>query len=73
MQVVIDAFKVRFPLLKKIATDFKAESARLGEQVIARVSSVPSVQDYDGTTGYEANAASANEIVVDVPVTINRH
>lgn len=70
---VIDAFKVRFPLINRLGTDFSTETAKLNQQIIARIVSVPTVRDYDSTTGYEANAANANDLTVDVPVTLNRH
>lgn len=70
---VLEAFKVRFPMLSNFATDFSNDEVKFNQQVIARVSSVPTVRDYDATTGYRANAAEANDIVEDVAVTINRH
>lgn len=70
---VIQAFKVRFPYLAAIATDFSTDEVKFNQQVIARVSVLPTVREYDATTGYEANSANANDLVVDVPVTINRH
>lgn len=70
---VLDAFKTRFPQLLSFATDFSQDSVRLGQQVIARVALLPTVRDYDATGGYETNAANANDLVADVPVTINRH
>lgn len=70
---VIDAFKVRFPMISRIGTDFTSESAKLGQQITARIASLPTVRDYDGTNGYKANAANANDLTVDVPVTLNRH
>lgn len=70
---VIDAFKVRFPQLGLFGTDFSNKSAKLDQQLIARIGSVPGVQDYDATTGYTANAANANGLTVDVPVTLDRH
>jgi len=70
---VIDAFKVRFPLMSSIGTDFSSDEAKLGQTITGRVLSLPSVQDYDGTDGYKANSASANGLTTDVSVTLNRH
>lgn len=70
---VIDAFKVVFPMLNRFGTDFSNEEVKLNQQIIARINSVPTVRDYDGTSGYEANAANANDLTTDVPVTLNRH
>lgn len=70
---IIEAFKVRFPFYRVLTTDFSSESMDYLQQVIARVSLVPTVRDYDATTGYKANAAEANALSEDVPVTLNRH
>lgn len=70
---VIDAFKVVFPMLNSFGTDFSNKEVKLNQQITARINSVPTVRDYDGTTGYEANAANANDLTTDVPVTLNRH
>lgn len=70
---VIDAFKVRFPLMSAIGTDFSSEEAKLNQTITGRILSLPSVQDYDGTDGYKANSASANSLTTDVSVTLNRH
>ena len=45
---VIDAFKVRFPLMSAIGTDFSSDEAKLGQTITGRILSLPSVQDYDG-------------------------
>lgn len=70
---VIDAFKVRFPLMSAIGTDFSSDEAKLGQTITGRILSLPSVQDYDGTDGYKASSASANSLTTDVSVTLNRH
>lgn len=70
---VIDAFKVRFPMITRLGTDFSTKTAKLGETITARISTVPTVRDYDATAGYEANAANANDLTIDVPVALNRH
>lgn len=70
---VLEAFKVRFPMLMNFATDFSRDEVKFNQQVIARISTLPTVRDYDATTGYKANAANANDLVEDVAVTINRH
>lgn len=69
---VIDAFKVRFPMLSAMATDFSSEEAKLGDTIRGRVSSVPSAQDY-GANGYKDNASSANSLTEDVSITLNQH
>lgn len=68
----LDAFKVAFPMLKSFGTDFSSETVKKDQQVIAHIASVPSVQDYDGTTGFQANAADVTGLFVDVPITMNK-
>lgn len=70
---VLDAFKVRFPMISRIGTDFSTEEARLNQTIKARIMSLPTVRDYDGTSGYEANAANANDLSADLDITLNRH
>lgn len=70
---VLEAFKTRFPMIRNFSTDFSRDQVKFNQQVIARIQSLPTVQDYDATNGYEANAAEANNLVADVPVTIDRH
>lgn len=70
---VIDAFKVRFPLMSAIGTDFSSDEAKLGQTIRGRVLSLPSVQEYNGTDGYKSNSVSANSLTTDVDVTLNRH
>lgn len=70
---VIDAFKVQFPVFRSMGTDFATGQAKLGQQVIARVSKVPTAATYDATTGYKNGATSANSTVEDVTVTLNQH
>lgn len=70
---VIDAFKVRFPMISAMSTDFSSEEAKLGDTIRGRVTSVPAATDYDGTDGYKANATSANSLTEDVSITLNQH
>lgn len=73
MMDVIDAFKVRFPLMSAISTDFSNEEATLGSTVTSRVMSLPTVADYGSSNGYENGATEANSLSTDIPVTIDRH
>lgn len=74
LELVMDAFKVRVPILmNSFATDFSSEQAKLNQTVIARITKLPSAQDYHASTGYKANAAESTALIEDVPVTINQH
>ena len=67
----MDALKVQFPSLFAFGTDFKEEPVALNQQVNARIRKRPTVQTYDGTTGYFANEANAKALTEDVPVTFD--
>lgn len=58
----------KYPLIGQIATDFSAEPVHFNQQVITRLPSVGSVQDYDLTNGYVAAGGSFS----DVSVTLNK-
>jgi len=74
LDLVMDAFKVRLPfLVGAFATDFSSEQAKLNQTIIAHIAGLPTVRDYDATTGYKANAAESTSLLTDVPVVINRH
>lgn len=74
LDLVMDAFKVRVPfLVSAFATDFSSERAKFNQTVNARIAGLPTVQSYDATNGYKANAAEAKTLLNDVPVTIDQH
>jgi hypothetical protein len=70
---VLDAFRVLYPALNSFSTDFSYAEARLNQTVIARISKVPAIATYDPVTGYKNGAADVNNIVEDVPVTVDQH
>ncbi|MBS0632019.1 MAG: hypothetical protein JSS11_08910 [Verrucomicrobia bacterium] len=69
-QRVLTLLKYRFPFLKQITTDFSSEGAKFNQDVITRLRSVPTVRDYDGTTGYTTRSDATT---TDVTITINKH
>lgn len=69
---VIDAFKVRFPMISAMATDFSSDEARLGDTIRGRVTTVPTAANYDGTDGYKTNT-EANSLTEDVDIVLNQH
>lgn len=76
LQDTLDAFKVQFPMLtggQGFSTDFSGSPARLNDQVIAHIRTLPSSQSYDSTSGYQANGAEASSLLTDIPVTLNNH
>lgn len=70
---VIRAFAVRLPRMAGIGLEFRPSSIKLNKEYIGHISTVPTVRDYDSSTGYTANAASARDHLVDVPITVTRH
>lgn len=73
LQAAMDSFKKQFPALFMFATDFSSDAHVFNQQLIARVNKLPTVQDYDSTDGYKANATNANALTEDVPVTMDCH
>jgi hypothetical protein len=74
LELVMDAFKVRVPMLiNAFATDFSDEKAKLNQTVNARIAGLPTVQNYDATTGYKNGATDGKTLLTDVPVTIDQH
>lgn len=73
LATVLDKFKVQFPMLSKFTTSFSSGGVVLGQTVTARIRTAATVRDYDGTSGYQANAAESTSLMNDIPVTMNRH
>lgn len=74
LELVMDAFKVRLPMLANaFTTDFGADTAKLNQTVNARIAGLPTVQSYDATTGYKNGAQDGKGLLTDVPVTIDQH
>lgn len=68
----LEAIKVQFPMLKRFSTDFKSMTAVKDQQVYAHIQQVPSVQNYDGSTGFKANATNAKDLMVDIPIKMDQ-
>lgn len=68
-QRTLDLFKLEFPVLGAISTDFSSESAAFNQQIMSRIITIPTVQVYDPVTGWPA----ANMVATDVPVTMSAH
>lgn len=69
---VLDAFKTEIPfMLDAFTTDFSSETAVKGDSITAHVSHLPAVKNYDPTLGFSANAATADSLLEDVPLTLS--
>lgn len=74
LQDTLDALKVMVPFMHTaFSTDFQATAARKGDSIIMHIAGLPSVQSYDATSGYEANATEASAMITDVTVALNQH
>ncbi len=67
----LEAYKQRYPMLGALSTDISDEASRKGQQVIARISKVPTVADFNATQA--TNAQDSKTLLEDIPVTLNRH
>jgi hypothetical protein len=72
LQLTIEAFKTSLPMLNRWSTDFSSQSAVKDEEIIAHIRSVPTMQDYDATNGFKANAANAEDLLTDIKVTMDK-
>lgn len=76
LQDTLDAFKVQFPMLTSptgFATDFSSKTAKKGDTVYAHIRTLPGVESYDSSAGYEANADEGSGLLTDVPVALDQH
>jgi phage I-like protein len=68
-QRTLELFRLQFPILSRISTDFTAELGKFNQPVMSRIVTVPTVQVYDAVNGW----TDANAVTTDVPVTIDKH
>jgi hypothetical protein len=68
-QRTLELLKYTFPTLTMFTTDFSDQGAQFNQTIITRTVGIPSVTDYNTSTGWAASTATT----VDVPVTINKH
>jgi hypothetical protein len=68
-QRTLELLKFTFPTLTMFSTDFSDQAAQFNQTIITRTVGIPSVTDYNTSTGWAASTATT----VDVPVTINKH
>jgi phage I-like protein len=69
VQQSLSLLKAQLPQFSLFATDFSNASAKLNQQIISRVRTIPTVQAYVPATGYVKSDVTAT----DVPVTIANH
>lgn len=68
----MEAFKVRYPMITMFTNDFSSATAKLNDTITGHVAVLPGLEEYDATTGYEANADESSALITDVPVVLDR-
>lgn len=71
LQDTMDAFKASLPVLNAFSTDFSSKTAVKGDKITAHVSTLPAVQDYDSTNGFNNSPAAAESLIQNVSVTMS--
>src|SRR5260370_18646765 len=69
---VVKAFKVALFDPLTLTTDFSSATAAKGDVITGHISTLPVTQDYDATTGFNLNAATAESLLTDVPITLDQ-
>jgi len=67
---ILAAFTAALPPMRLCVTDVSPSRAAKDQTIITHVSSLPTVRD--GLTSFEAGQAEAENILVDVPVTLDK-
>jgi hypothetical protein len=70
LQRYLSLLKFQFPFLRAITTDFSDAAVSFGQDVTTRLRSVPTVRDYNATTGYTTRSDAGSS---DVKININKH
>ena len=68
---VMDAFRLELFPLKFFSTDHSSATAVLNDKITAHVATIPTTAAYDATTGFANGATAAENLLVDVPVTLD--
>lgn len=72
---VLEAIRVRHPMLMAFSHEFTSQPLKKGQSAIAHISRMPSVNDVDPVKGYghADNVQDAKGLYDDVPITIDQH
>jgi hypothetical protein len=68
---VIDAFVKQFPFLRSMGYQFLARSLKLNQTYTAHIPTIPTVEDL--STTYAVTGNDARSLLVDVPITVDKH
>lgn len=73
LQDTLDAFAVMVPMIESFSTDMSSRTARKDDTIIMHVASLPSVQSYDNTSGFQASpTAESSDLIADVTVALDQ-
>jgi len=73
LKKTLKAYRTLFPFINKFNSDFTSEQLVLGQTAIAHIRSLPTVANYDATTGYANGATSARTLLTDLPIVVDSH
>ena len=74
LQKTLEAYTVIFPFMGKFGTDFSAEAPlSLNQTVTAHIRIKPTKSSYDATTGYANGATESRDLLIDMPILVDRH
>lgn len=74
LQTTLNAYRNFFPFVGKMGTDFSsAAPLLLNQTVIAHIRTLPTASTYDLTTGYANGATESRDLLVDLPIVVDKH
>lgn len=73
LQDTLKAYRVLFPMLGAMGREFNEKPLRLDDQVVAHIRVLPTSAAYDPVTGYANGATQGRSLLVDVPITVDKH
>ena len=67
---ILKSFTQWIPGLSSMGTDFRAQALKLDQTYTAHITTIPTVDDV--TTTYAVTGQNARDLLVDVPITVNK-
>lgn len=74
LQPTLDAYTALFPYMGRFGTDFSAAAPLLLNQTVtAHIRIKPTKSTYDATTGYANGATESRDLLIDMPILVDKH
>ena len=73
LQDTLKAYRTLFPMLGAMGTQFDKTPLTLNEVVTAHIRTLPTAANFDASTGYANGASSGRSLMVDIPITVDKH